>query len=53
MVSRRQYMLNLRILFLQRAGGESWVKLAFLCDFGIFLYVNLQKVLFFRSCVRS
>ena len=36
MVSRRQCMQNLKILFLQKVGGELWVKLAFLCDFGIF-----------------
>ena len=37
-------MLNLKIHFSQMAGGGLWVKSAFLCDFGTFLYVNLHNV---------
>ena len=42
-------MLNLKIHFLQTAGGGLMVKSAFLGDFGIFLYANLHNVSFFRS----
>ena len=46
-------MLNLKIRFLQTAGGGLMVKLAFLGDFGTFLYANLHNVSFFQISLRS
>ena len=46
-------MLNLKIHFLQTAGGGCGGKLAFLGDFGTFLYVNLHNVSHYQISVRS
>ena len=43
-------MLDLNIHFLQTAGGGLWVKLAFACDFGTFLYVYLHNESFSDQC---
>ena len=46
-------MLNLKIHFLQTAGGGCGGKSAFLGDFGTFLYVNLHNVSHYQISVRS
>ena len=45
-------MLNLKIHFLQTAGGGFGVKSAFLGDFGTFLYVILHNVSLYQISVR-
>ena len=42
-------MLDLNIHFLQTVSGGLWVKLAFVCDFSTFWYVNLHNASFFGS----
>ena len=49
----QNFVLNLKIHFLQTAGGGLWVNSVFLGDFGTFLYVNLHNVSFFQTNVRS
>ena len=44
----KNFMLNLKIYLLQTTGGELWVKSAFLCAFGTFLYVSLHKESLFQ-----
>ena len=46
-------VLNLKIHFLQTAGGGFGGKSAFLGDFGTFVYVNLHNVSHYQISVRS
>ena len=45
-------MLNLKIHFLQTAGGGFGVKSTFLGDFATFLYVNLHNVSLYQISAR-
>ena len=49
----QNFVLNLKIHFLQTAGGGFGVKLEFLGDFGTFLYVNFHNVSHYQISVRS
>ena len=49
----QNFVLNLKIHFLQTAGGGFAGKLAFLGDFATFLYVNLHNVSYYQISVRS
>ena len=44
--SKPYFVLNLKIHYLQTAGGELLVKSTFLGDFGTFLYFHLHNVSF-------